>query len=220
MESVSSADWYDPQTGRFLSQDPIGLAGGVNLYAYAGNNPISYSDPFGLMDCSWDKPNECKLASITISLQAFGYKAKGQLGPLRGDVGFKFGSSTGLAVTGEGLKPQLDATASASLKGSVGAATVGGSASCKISTTSCSAAGSGGASDGVGSAKMTTNWAVGGETTVGRVTLGADVDLKGTAIVITRGVYDGAKALWEMTKGSLGLGSQNLDEPVIRLHDK
>src|SRR5690606_34332447 len=40
--------WYDPQTGRFLSQDPIGLAGGVNLYAYAGNNPTTYSDPFGL----------------------------------------------------------------------------------------------------------------------------------------------------------------------------
>jgi RHS repeat-associated protein len=40
--------WYDPQTGRFLSQDPIGLAGGVNLYAYAGNNPASFSDPFGL----------------------------------------------------------------------------------------------------------------------------------------------------------------------------
>ena len=29
--------WYDPRTGRFLTQDPIGLAGGVNLYAYAGN---------------------------------------------------------------------------------------------------------------------------------------------------------------------------------------
>ena len=40
--------WYDPATGRFLTQDPIGLAGGVDLYAYAGNNPISFSDPFGL----------------------------------------------------------------------------------------------------------------------------------------------------------------------------
>jgi RHS repeat-associated protein len=43
--------WYDPQSGRFLTQDPIGLAGGVNLYAYAGNNPVSYADPFGLDPC-------------------------------------------------------------------------------------------------------------------------------------------------------------------------
>jgi len=36
------------QHGTFLTQDPIGLAGGVNLYAYAGSNPIAYKDPFGL----------------------------------------------------------------------------------------------------------------------------------------------------------------------------
>jgi hypothetical protein len=31
-----------------LTQDPLGLAGGVNLYEYAGSNPVSFDDPFGL----------------------------------------------------------------------------------------------------------------------------------------------------------------------------
>jgi len=31
-----------------LTQDPLGLAGGVNLYAYAGSNPVAFSDPYGL----------------------------------------------------------------------------------------------------------------------------------------------------------------------------
>jgi len=40
---------YDPQIGRFVQKDPIGLAAGdTNLYRYVGNNPKKWVDPFGL----------------------------------------------------------------------------------------------------------------------------------------------------------------------------
>ena len=34
--------------GQFTQEDPIGLAGGMNLYGFAGGDPFTYSDPFGL----------------------------------------------------------------------------------------------------------------------------------------------------------------------------
>ena len=50
------ARYYDPSIGRFISEDPAGFGGGdINLYIYAGNNPIMLIDPLGL--CSTYQPS-------------------------------------------------------------------------------------------------------------------------------------------------------------------
>jgi len=47
--------FYYPQLGRFMTQDPIGITGGTNLYAYVGNSPVNYIDPLGLSSIVFDR---------------------------------------------------------------------------------------------------------------------------------------------------------------------
>ena len=106
--------WYDPQTGRFLTQDPIGLAGGVNLYAYAGNDPISFSDPFGL--CKRPDDPACKLEGLALR------------GPT-GTPGPGAALGTLLPVIGAAVKPVTDRI----VVGTSATALVGGGCSTTIS---------------------------------------------------------------------------------------
>ncbi|MQT57171.1 hypothetical protein GHO41_07390 [Pseudomonas sp. FSL R10-0399] len=54
--------YYDPQVGRFISKDPIGFAGGLNVYAYAPN-PVGWVDPFGLKKGSGSRNCSCDQSS-------------------------------------------------------------------------------------------------------------------------------------------------------------
>jgi uncharacterized protein RhaS with RHS repeats len=45
---------YDPQVGRYIESDPIGLRGGVNSYSYVLADPVALVDPFGFLACTYD----------------------------------------------------------------------------------------------------------------------------------------------------------------------
>jgi uncharacterized protein RhaS with RHS repeats len=60
------ARYYDPIRSRFVSEDPIGFAGGLNPYQYAQGSPTGYADPEGLspkpLPPGQTRPRECKSA--------------------------------------------------------------------------------------------------------------------------------------------------------------
>jgi RHS repeat-associated protein len=90
--------YYNPQTGAFTQQDPIGLAGGLNTYGFANGDPVTYSDPYGL-------------CPIPLSSCPPGYFARagrmvgGLAGAVVGGIGGGGGGATACAPTVVGSVP-------------------------------------------------------------------------------------------------------------------
>ena len=81
--------YYDPDTGRYLRTDPLGIDGGLNLYVYAMNSPLMFTDPDGLIArATWDNRHDVLagaglipgLGIIPDALDTVLYAAEGDMG--------------------------------------------------------------------------------------------------------------------------------------------
>jgi RHS repeat-associated protein len=93
---------YDPVHARWINRDPIGEAGGINLYAYVGGNPLTYRDPSGEF---WGVVIGAGIGAIA------GYEAGGYTGAA---VGLVAGGITGFVA------PWLSGEAATLVAGYVG----------------------------------------------------------------------------------------------------
>jgi hypothetical protein len=108
------ARFYDPQIGRFISEDPIGFAGkDINLYAYVKNNPLRFNDPLGLVSFA----QKCFLTGFAVGAIGGGL-AGGTIGAGVGTLGIVGGPLVFVTVPTFSL-------AGASIGAGVGGITVG-----------------------------------------------------------------------------------------------
>jgi RHS repeat-associated protein len=111
--------YYNPESGQFTQPDPIGIAGGLNVYGYAEGDPVNYSDPFGLSKCPRGASvSECvgyMLGRVQRPLELWGAAV---LLPLGGEMGMgmKAGSITRLGLSA-GTTADVAGTASGVIKG-------------------------------------------------------------------------------------------------------
>jgi RHS repeat-associated protein len=104
--------YYDPKTGRYLTPDPIGLVGGINLYLYAALNPINSYDNLGLKD--WNIHRK----GLSLSLLIIG--GSGQLIKFRSSCENNRRITKSYLVVGLGLTFGLEAYAWGNTRGYFG----------------------------------------------------------------------------------------------------
>jgi RHS repeat-associated protein len=104
--SYYRARYYDPQSGRFISEDPIGFSGEQNLYSYANNRSVDFDDPFGL--CPQDPKCHCGCKKChTVKMLVTGYDNSFQsTGKNPGDKGYGITKSGAAAGPGTIAAPK------------------------------------------------------------------------------------------------------------------
>jgi len=108
--------YYDPKTGRYMTPDPIGLAGGINPYAYVQNDPVNLVDPWGLLTKSQRQTLVMNWTAVGSGIGAM--------------LGFLGGGGAGL-FTGPGAVAAVPAGAYA---GAVSGSAIGGTTGLAIGT--------------------------------------------------------------------------------------
>jgi RHS repeat-associated protein len=91
------ARYYQPRAHRFIAEDPIEFAGGVNFYAYVDNNPLKWTDPWGLANCP-----DCKKVKADCIEQCSDSSLPS------GDHGFRFWNCVNKCMEANGCTPSGD----------------------------------------------------------------------------------------------------------------